>query len=106
MSELLDLLRGRRKLDLISRYPFTPDPMFNQVLRQIELEQLGIVKRPVSGAQGAEIMLTPPPEGVLKGESVPRENEKDEINELIAKARERRIKSLEKQDRLKKEVEE
>jgi len=51
-------------------------------------------------------MLVEPPEGVLRGESVPSENDRLEFEELLAKARERRIKSLERQDRLKTEVDE
>jgi len=89
-----------RGLDPIKFYPYTNNPL---IARRIE-EILGTY-RPMADS-GLEMMLTPPPEGVLKGESVPVENDRVEFEELLAKARERRINSLERQERLKKEVDE
>jgi len=91
-----------RRLDPIRYYPYSPDI---RIRRAVE-ELLGVYQPMVENARGGELLMTPPPEGVLKGESVPVENDSEEFKELLAKARERRIKSLERQDRLKKEVDE
>jgi len=91
-----------RRLDPIRYYPYSMD---KRIQRAIE-EVLGVYQPMVQNAVGGEAMLTPPPEGVIRGESVPNENDRAEFEELLAKARERRIKSLERQDRLKTEVDE
>jgi len=44
------------------------------------------------------MMLQKPPEGVLCGQSIPRENEVDEFTENYAKAKERYIRSLERME--------
>lgn len=44
------------------------------------------------------MMLQLPPEGVLSGQSIPRENEKGEALENYAKAKEQYIRSLERME--------
>ena len=89
------------KFDLLRDYPFID----TKLMREIEIEQLGIVKRPVTGMQGGERMMQKPPEGVICGESVmDRKTEREESKELYYKAKQRRIHSLERQERLKKEI--
>ena len=44
------------------------------------------------------MMLQKPPEGVTSGNSIPRENEATEFEELYLKAKERHIKSLERME--------
>jgi len=87
-----------RKLDPVMFYPYTNDPRVKKAVEEV----LGVYQ-PMATGRGGEMLMTPPPEGVLRGESVPSENDRAEFEELLAKAREKRIKSLEKQDRLKKE---
>jgi len=93
---------GIAKLDLLRLHPFID----TKLMKKIEMEQLGISNPPVRGMRGVERIMQKPPEGVLKGESIPRENEVSEFHELYLKAKEQRIRSLEKQDRLKKEINE
>jgi len=87
-----------RKLDPVMFYPYTDDPRVKKAVEEV----LGVYQPMVTG-RGGERLMTPPPEGVIRGESVPSENDRIELEELLAKARERRIRSLERQDRLKKE---
>ena len=89
-----------RILDPIEFYPVTSNPL---IVREME-KLLGTYK-PMPKVEGLDRMLTPPPEGVLKGENVPLENDKAEFEELYAKAKERRIRSLERLEKIKKEVE-
>jgi len=44
------------------------------------------------------MMLQKPPEGVISGNSIPRENEATESEGLYLKAKERYIKSLERRE--------
>lgn len=91
-----------RILDPIEFYPHTNNPLIAR-----EVERLLGTYKPMPGVEvGLDRMLTPPPEGVLRGENVPLENDNAEFEELYAKARERRIKSLERQEKIKKELEE
>jgi len=100
MTSIAEMARKKARIDLIKQYPFEDSTL----MRQIELEQLGVVNRQTN-MKGGEIMLQEPPEGVISGDSIPPENEKDEFAESCFKAKERRIKSLERGERLKKEIE-
>jgi len=97
-------IAGIARLDLLRYFPFID----TELMRRIELEQLGTINQPTTGTgmRGGEQMLQRPPEGVLRGESIfDRKTEQSEMKELYLKAKESRIKSLERQERLKKEVE-
>ena len=100
MTSIAEMARNKAKVDLIKQYPFVDSTL----MRQIELEQLGVIDRPTN-MKGGEIMLQEPPEGFISGDSIPPENEKDEFAERHLKAKEKRIKSLERGERLKKEIE-
>lgn len=94
----------RRRLagmDLLVDFPFIDTP----AMQAVELEQLGVINKPVTGMRGRERMMQKPPEGVIRGASiVDRKTESEEAKELFYKAKEQRIRSLERQDRIKKEI--
>ena len=89
-------------LDPIEFYPVSKQ----QLIRSIVARKLGVYRPPVGGRglEGGSRILVKPPEGVLAGESVPVENDRLQMEENYLKRREKVIKTLERTDALKKEV--
>ena len=89
-------------LDPIEFYPVSQQ----QLIRSIVARKLGVYRPPVGGRglEGGSRMLVKPPEGVIAGESVPIENDRVQMEENYLKRREKVIKTLERTDSLKEEV--